>query len=103
MFTPAFWTYWYFHLPNFILAAVMYTLLARFLLGIILPHDSKNYIWRFFCTTTNPVIAVVRRVTPLAAPSVILWLFAFVWMFWLRFVLFVAFNLAGLAPTGTVQ
>ena len=26
-------TYWYFHLPNFILAALMYTLLGRALLG----------------------------------------------------------------------
>ena len=27
-------TYWYFHLPNFILAALMYTLLGRVLLGL---------------------------------------------------------------------
>ena len=25
----AFWSYWYFHIPNFVLAAVMYTLLGR--------------------------------------------------------------------------
>ena len=28
-------TYWYFHLPNFILAALMYTLLGRAVLGLV--------------------------------------------------------------------
>lgn len=98
MFSQTLLSHWYFHLPNFILAAVMYTLLGRVLLGIILPDDSKNYIWRFFCTATDPVARVVAVVTPKAAPKVIIWLFAFVWLFWIRFLLFVGFNLAGLAP-----
>ncbi len=46
------------HLPNFILAALMYTLLAARCL-----HDrrtdSSNYIWRFFCRITDPVVAAV--------------------------------------------
>ena len=42
-------THWYFHLPNFVLAALMYTLLGRVLLGFLLDPDSPNYIWRFFC------------------------------------------------------
>jgi hypothetical protein len=29
----AFLTYWYFHLPNFVPAALMYTLLGRALIG----------------------------------------------------------------------
>ena len=53
-------TYWYFHLPNFILAALMYTLLGRALLGLIVQPDSSNYIWRFFCRITDPVVARVR-------------------------------------------
>jgi len=40
-------TYWYFHLPNFVLAALMYTLLGRALLSLFLDPDSSNYIWRF--------------------------------------------------------
>ena len=35
-------TYWYFHLPNFILAALMYTMLGRFLLGLIVDADSPQ-------------------------------------------------------------
>lgn len=42
------WTYWYFHLPNFVLAALMYTLLGRALLGLSGQPDPDNYIWRFF-------------------------------------------------------
>src|SRR5262245_52538790 len=73
-------THWYFHLPNFILAAVMYTLLGRAILGLVVDHDSQNYIWRFFCRITDPVIAAVAVVTPKAAAPVILWLFGFVWL-----------------------
>ena len=35
-------TYWYFHLPNFILAALMYTLLGRALLALIVQPDSTE-------------------------------------------------------------
>ena len=50
-------TYWYFHLPNFLLAALMYTLLGRAMLGLIVEPNSQNYIWRFFCRITDPVVA----------------------------------------------
>ena len=91
-------TYWYFHLPNFVLAVLMYTLFARALLGLMVPPDSPNYIWRFFCRTTDPVVRVVAAVTPKACPPVIIWLFAVVWLFWLRLILFIVFNLFGLSP-----
>jgi uncharacterized protein YggT (Ycf19 family) len=85
--TFPFWTYWYFHLPNFALAALMYTLLGRALMLLIVDPDSSNYIWRFFCRLTDPVVAVVEAVTPKAAPPVVVWLFGFVWLFWLRVLL----------------
>jgi hypothetical protein len=91
-------TYWYFHLPNLALAAVMYTMLGRAILGLIVAPDSKNYIWRFFCRITDPVVAMVAAVTPKAAAPVIIWLFGFVWIFWLRLVFFVVFNYFGLSP-----
>ena len=92
-------TYWYFHLPNFVLAALMYTMLGRFLLGLMVDADSPNYIWRFFCRFTDPVVARHRdgdaeghRLPPL------LWLFGFVWMFWLRVALHYTLLLLNLAP-----
>ena len=91
-------SYWYFHLPNFILAALMYTLLGRVLLGLIVGEDSNNYIWRSFCLVTDPVVAGVALVTPKAAAPVIVWLFAVVWLFWLRVAFLILVTMYGLAP-----
>ena len=91
----AFLSYWYFHLPNFILAALMYTLLGRALLGLLVGPDSSNYIWRFFCRITDPVVTAVTLVTPKATAPVVIWLFGVVWLFWLRvglLLLFIAFS-----------
>ena len=91
-------TYWYYHLPNFVLAALMYTMLGRFLLGLMVDPDSPNYIWRFFCRFTDPVIGVIAMVTPRATVPAVLWLFGFVWMFWLRVALHYILLLLNLAP-----
>lgn len=91
-------SYWIYQLPNFVLAAVMYTMLGRVLLGLFVDPDSPNYIWRFFCRITDPVVAVIALVTPKIAPPVILWLFGFVWLFWLRVALLYLFLLLGAVP-----
>jgi hypothetical protein len=91
-------SYWYFHLPNFILAALMYTLLGRALLALIVQPESSNYIWRFFCRITDPVVAAVALVTPKAAAPVVVWLFGVVWLFWLRVGLLFGLLFFGLAP-----
>ena len=91
-------TYWYFHLPNFVLAVVMYTLLARVLLGLFVDANSPNYIWRFFCRLTDPVVAAIALITPKAAAPVVIWLFGVVWFFWLRVGLLYVFLLLGAVP-----
>ena len=93
-----FLTYWYYHLPNFVMAALMYTLLGRALLGLYVDPDSPNYIWRFFCRITDPVVATVAFLTPRATAPVVVWLFGVVWLFWLRVALLYAFLFLGLAP-----
>jgi len=90
--------YWYFHLPNFVLAVLMYTLLGRVLLGLFVDQDSPNYIWRFFCRLTDPVVALVAKVTPKAAAPVIIWLFGVVWLFWLRVLLLTILIMLGIPP-----
>jgi hypothetical protein len=91
-------TYWYFHVPNFVLAALMYTLLGRAVLGLFLDPDSPNYIWRFFCRITDPVVAAVAVVTPKAAAPAVIWLLGVVWLFWLRVALLNLFLVLGLFP-----
>ncbi|MSP88014.1 MAG: YggT family protein [Alphaproteobacteria bacterium] len=80
------------------MAAVMYTLLGRALLGLIVEPDSQNYIWRFFCRLTDPFIAAIALVTPKAATPVVVWLFGVVWLFWLRVGLLYVFLILGLVP-----
>ena len=91
-------TYWYYHVPNFVLAALMYTLLGRVVLGMFVDADSPNYIWRFFCRITDPVVAAVALVTPKAAAPVVIWLFGVVWLFWLRVGFLILFTMYGVAP-----
>ena len=57
----SFWSQWYFQIPNFILAVVMYTMLGRALLGLFVDQDPKNYIWRGFCAITDPALALERE------------------------------------------
>lgn len=94
--TVSFWSQWYLQLPNFILAVVMYTMLGRALLGLFVDADSKNYIWRGFCAITDPALKLISVVTPKATVPVVLWLFGFVWMFWLRVILLIVFLSLGL-------
>ena len=91
-------SYWYFHLPNFVLAALMYTLFGRVLLSLFLDPASSNYIWRFFCHVTDPFVGVVSCITPKDVAPMVVWLFGFVWLFWLRVLLLYAFLVAGVTP-----
>ena len=90
--------YWYYYVPDYLLAVLMYTLLGRTLLALFLDPDSTNYIWRFFCRITDPVVAVVAAVTPKATAPVVLWMFGFVWLFWLRVLLLNLFLALGALP-----
>ena len=92
-------TYWYFHLPNLVLAALMYTAIGRFALGFIFDPDSKNYIWRFFVRVTDPVIKLIRYVTPRAVPPTIVLLFTVVWLFAARVALLLLVSIVGIAPS----
>lgn len=96
--TIPFLSFWYFHIPNFILAALMYTLLGRALLGLFVAPGSSNYIWRAFCRLTDPFVALIALVTPKATAPVVLWLFGVVWLFWLRVALLNVFLALGAVP-----
>jgi YggT family protein len=76
----------------------MYTMLGRVLLGLFFDADSTNYIWRFFCRLTDPFVALISPVTPKAAAPVVVWLFGFVWLFWLRVGLLYLFLYLGAIP-----
>ena len=93
-----FWSYWYFHIPNFVLAAVMYTLIGRIVLGLFVPDNWDNYIWRFFKLVTDPFVRAVRYVTPdvLAHPVVLV--FGALWLMAIRVAYLLVLIKFGLGP-----
>lgn len=94
-----FWDSWYFHVPNYLLAAVMYTLLARFFLQFFVPPGWDNYIWRWFQRLTNWAVALTRLVTPAALSPFWLPLFAALWLFFIRLALTIFFLQSGWIPS----
>ena len=92
-----FWQHWYFHLPNYTLAVLVYTLLGRFVLSLLLSPDTKNYIHRWFVRLTDPVLRIVRPLTPALVPQPLLPLVGVVWLTLLRVALLILFLRTGLA------
>jgi uncharacterized protein YggT (Ycf19 family) len=94
----SFWSYLHFHVPNFIMAALMYTLMGRLVLSAFVPENWDNYIMRTFVRLTDPVVNAVRVITPqiLTKPAVIV--FAILWLLALRFAFVLILFKLGLAP-----
>lgn len=94
-----FWSYWYFHIPNFVLAAVMYTLMGRLVLGFFVPENWDNYIWRFFGLITDPFVKIVRLVTPQVLSHPVVIVFAVLWLMAIRLAYLVMLINLGLGPS----
>lgn len=71
---------WYFHVPNYVLSLLVWTLVGRFALSLFVPHDWDNYIWRFFRLLTDWLVAAARAVTPAMVPGQILPVVAAFWL-----------------------
>ncbi|GGE93393.1 YggT family protein [Stappia taiwanensis] len=87
---------WIFHLLNFALAALMYSLLGRIVLTAWLGGGSANFIQRAFVRLTDPAIAAVRLVTPASVPTGLLLAFTLIWLIIVRVALVAGFASAGL-------
>jgi YggT family protein len=91
-------SFWLFQIPNMILAAAMYTLIGRYILSLLFPHDSDKTIWRAFRGVTDPILKFVRIATPAVVPNGLVMVLAIFWMLVLRIVLLIAAILLGFAP-----
>lgn len=92
------WAYWYFHVPNFILAALVYTFMGRLALSFFVPDHWDNYIWRAFKRLTEPVLVVVRFVTPSILPNVVVLVFSILWLMVARVAFAMGLGALGLLP-----
>lgn len=91
--------FWLYQIPNLALAALMYTLLGRFVLSLFFPPDSEKVIWTVFRQITQPAINAVQLVTPLAVHERVVVLLTVVWVLFVRLVVFVSFAAMGWVPT----
>jgi hypothetical protein len=49
---------------DYILGAIMWTLIGRFGMGIFLPENSSFFFMRIFVRTTNPLLKLFAPITP---------------------------------------
>jgi len=93
--TDSFLAHWYFHLPNLVLAAAMYTLIGHWILGLMFRQRADATIMWVFARVTDPILDTVAVVTPRIVPRGLLVVFALVWLMALRmgwFLLLVMFG-----------
>jgi hypothetical protein len=94
----SFLTHWYFHVPNLVLAALIYTLIGRYILEILFSKRPDVVILKVFQSVTNPVVGAVRFVTPAVVPSGLVIVAAIVWLMALRMFLYLTVVAAGVKP-----
>ena len=92
------WSYLYFHLPNYALALLFWTLIGRFMFALFLPPDSPNYIFRWFRRLTDWFLVPVAAVAPRILPAFLLPPIAAFCVVVLRVAFFLAMYAAGLTP-----
>jgi len=96
--TDPFWGYWYYHLPNYLLSLVIWTLFGRLLLGFFVPPDWRNYIWRGFRFVTDPFLRAAAAITPRYVLPLFMPLVAVFWLVVIRYIFFVVMAANGLTP-----
>lgn len=96
--SDTFFTHWYFHLPNLVLAALAYSLIGRYLLELVFAKKPDAVIVKVFRQVTAPVVDTVRYVTPAIVPDGLVIVFAFVWLTVARLFLYLTIIAAGVKP-----
>jgi len=96
--TIPFWSYWYYHLPNYALAVLFYTLIGRFMFSMFVPPNWPNYIWRGFLLITEWSVRLTRYLAPAVIPYGLLPLVAAFWAMAARVVFNVVMLGLELAP-----
>lgn len=68
---------------DYVLGAIMWTLIGRFAMNLFLPTDSGFFFMRFFVRATDPLMRLFRPITPgfLIDPMVPLYVAWFFFMF----------------------
>lgn len=91
----SFFQHWYFHLPNLVLAALLYTMIGRYVLELVFSRKPDAVILTVFRSVTDPFLKAVRVVTPAIVPNGLVIVAAIVWLISLRMFLYLTVLAAG--------
>lgn len=97
--TESFLAHWWFHIPNLLMAALIYSLIGRYLLELFFGAESKAVIVAVFRAVTDPFLKVVRWITPAIVPNGLVVVFAIAWLVAGRLFWFLTAVAAGMRPT----
>ncbi len=78
--TESFLEHWWFHVPNLLMAAMIYTLIGRYLLELFFAKKQDVVILKVFRSVTDPVVKLVRLVTPAIVPDGLVVVAAILWL-----------------------
>jgi YggT family protein len=92
----SFLAHWYYHVPDVILAMLIYLLIARLALGLIMRADRGRLVVSALDRITDPVLAGVGAITPRIVPLPLVIVIAVVWLAALRLALFIAVTAKGI-------
>ncbi len=96
--SQSFFTHWYFHVPNLVMAALIYTLIGRYILELFFAKRQDVVILRVFRAVTDPMLKLVRRITPSIVPNGLLILFSMAWLMAARMGWYLTCVAAGMRP-----
>lgn len=99
--TESFLQHWWFHIPNLVLAALIYTVIGRYVLELIF-SGKEVVILKVFRTVTDPVVKLVRLVTPAVVPDGLVIVFTLFWLMAARMLWFLTAVAAGMSPSAGV-
>jgi hypothetical protein len=88
--------------PNYILAALTYTMLGRFVLSFLFANKPDTVISKVFVQITDPIAKAVRLVTPAMVPHQLVLVISLFWLTAARIMLFLVNRLLGIGPTGVI-
>jgi uncharacterized protein YggT (Ycf19 family) len=89
---------WLYHGPNLVLAALLYTLVGRYILMLVFRGDQNRVILRVFSQVTDPVLKAVRVVTPAVVPNGLVMIATIVWLIIARMVWLLVAAMYGFLP-----
>lgn len=93
--TDSFFQHWYFHVPNLVLAALLYTMIGRYALELLFARKPDAVMLTVFRSVTDPFLKIVRVVTPAVVPNGLVIVASIVWLIALRMFLYLTVLAAG--------